>query len=302
MLIWAVGGGKGGTGKSLVSNGLALRLAERSRRVVLVDADFGGANQHTYCGLRNPPANLGRFLDGKATLEELALDTRVPGLQLVPGNLNSANTDGMNSAQKLKLFRHLRRLEADHVILDLGAGTQYDTLDAFLLADVKVAVITPEPLSIENFYLFVKNLQYRQLSGILAEAHLRDQARTIWKERAAHGIATVQDLARHLSDLSPAFAEAYRREQGKLKLHLVLNEVREFRQVDQGRAARSAVVKFFHLPTEMAGFIHHDKDMWNQFGQGSSLVLQGASFALRNDLDSILEGILRTRARWEAQP
>ncbi|WP_306599896.1 AAA family ATPase [Geothrix sp. 21YS21S-2] len=302
MLIWAVGGGKGGTGKSLVSNGLAIRLAERSRRVVLVDADFGGANQHTYCGLRNPPANLGRFLDGKATLEELALDTRVPGLQLVPGNLNSANTDGMNSAQKQKFFRHLRRLEADHVILDLGAGTQYDTLDAFLLADVKVAVITPEPLSIENFYLFVKNLQFRLLSGVLTEARLRDPARAIWKDRAAHGIVTVQDLARHLSGLSETFKEAYGREHARLALHLVLNEVREFRQVDKGRAARSAVVKFFQVPTELAGFIHHDKDLWNQFGQGSTLVLKGASFALRNDLESILDGILKTRARGEATP
>ncbi len=302
MLIWAVGGGKGGTGKSLVSNGLAIRLAERSGRVILVDADFGGANQHTYCGLRNPPANLGRFLDGKATLEELALETRIPGLRLVPGNLNSANTDGMNSAQKLKLFRHLRRLEADHVILDLGAGTQYDTLDAFLLADVKVAVITPEPLSIENFYLFVKNLQFRQLSSVLAEAHLRDRARAIWKDRAAHGIATVQDLARHLSDLSPVFGEAYARENAKLALHLVLNDVREFRQVDQGRGARSAVVKFFRVPTELAGFIHHDKDLWSQFGQGPSLVLKGASFALRNDLDSVLDAILKTRAAREARP
>lgn len=302
MLIWAVGGGKGGTGKSLVSNGLAMRLAERGERVILVDADFGGANQHTYCGLRHPPANLGRFFDGKATLAELVLETRVAGMRLVPGNLNSANTDGLNSAQKLKFFRHLKRLDADHVILDLGAGTQYDTLDSFLLADVKVAVITPEPLSIENFYLFVKNLQFRQLSGILSEVRLRDQARSIWKDRAAHGIATVQDLARHLSDLSPAFAEAYRRERANLTLHLVLNEVREFRQVDQGQAVRSAVTKFFHVPAELAGFIHHDKDLWHQFGQGSTLVLKGASFAMKHDLETILDGVLKARARWSPQP
>ena len=297
MLIWAVAGGKGGTGKSLVANGLGLRLAERGQRVVLVDADFGGANQHTYCGLRHPAANLGRFFDNKTGLEELALETRMPGLRLVAGNLNSANTAGLNSAQKLKFFRHLRRLDADHVLLDLGAGTQYDTLDSFLLADVKVAVITPEHLSVENFYLFVKNLQYRQLGALVGEAHLRDVARDLWKNRAQEGISTVLDLARILGGLSPDFARSYEAERRTLFLHLVLNEVREFRQVDTALAARSAVTKFFQVPCDFTGFIHHDKDLWHQFGQGSAPVLKGASFAMTHDLDAILDGILKVRSR-----
>ena len=302
MQIWAVGGGKGGTGKSLVANGLGLRLAEQGARVILVDADFGGANQHIYCGIRHPRSNLGRFFEDKLTLEELALDTRMPGLRLIPGNINSANTDGLNNAQKLKFFRHLRKLDADHVILDLGAGTEYDTLDSFLLADVKIAVITPDPLSLENFYLFVKNLQFRQLSGILSAVHLRDQARDIWKHRAEHGIATVLDLARHLGGLSTDFAELFARERPNLFLHLVLNEVREFRQVEMGAAARSAVVKFFQVPAELAGFIHHDKDLWHQFSQGGQHVLKGASFAMTHDLESILDGIRKARARRSGQP
>ncbi len=296
MLIWAVGGGKGGTGKSLIANGLGLRLAERGSRVVLVDADFGGANQHTYCGLRHPGANLGRFFEGKASLEELILETRIPGLRMIPGNLNSPNTDGLTSAHKLKFFRHLRKLDADHVLLDLGAGTQYDTLDSFLLADVKVAVITPEPLAIENFYLFVKNLQFRQLGAVLGEMRLRDAAREVWKNRAAMGIATVLDLARHMGGTSAEFLERYRRERATLRLHLVLNEVREFRQVDQAMAARSAVLKFFQIPVDYAGFVHHDKDLWHQFGQSPGPILKGASFAMTHGLESVLDGILKARA------
>jgi len=162
MQIWAVGGGKGGTGKSLIVNGLALALAERGAQVILVDADYGGPNQHTYCGIRKPEANLGQFFEERRALAELAVDTGVPGFRLIPGNLDSASTDGITWAQKQKLFRHLRLLEADHVLLDLGAGSQYDTLDTFLLADVQVGVILPDALAIENFYLFVKTLKYRQ--------------------------------------------------------------------------------------------------------------------------------------------
>lgn len=302
MVIWAIGGGKGGTGKSLVANGLGIRLAEQGRRVILVDADFGGANQHTYCGIRRPGTNLGAFFEGKAVLEDLALVTRVPGLRLIPGNLNSANTDGQNSAQKLKLFRHLRRLDTDEVILDLGAGTQYDTLDSFLLADVKVAVITPEPLSIENLYLFVKNLQYRQLGALLSRFGLKDRAREVWKARREHGISTVRDLALHMGRLSEAFAASYEAEARSLFLHLVLNEVREYRQVDLALAARSALGKFFHLASDFAGHVHHDKDLWHQFGSGATLVLKGASFAMTHDLENVLEGIQKARARREAAP
>ncbi|PYS95825.1 MAG: hypothetical protein DMF50_07110, partial [Acidobacteria bacterium] len=45
--VWAVGGGKGGTGKSLVAASLAIHLAQMGRRVVLVDGDLGTPNLHS---------------------------------------------------------------------------------------------------------------------------------------------------------------------------------------------------------------------------------------------------------------
>ena len=49
--IWSVGGGKGGIGKSLLTASLGWQLARMGKRVVLVDADLGGANLHTCLGL-----------------------------------------------------------------------------------------------------------------------------------------------------------------------------------------------------------------------------------------------------------
>ena len=42
--IWALGGGKGGTGKTFVLSQLANCLASKGKRVILIDTDFGGAN------------------------------------------------------------------------------------------------------------------------------------------------------------------------------------------------------------------------------------------------------------------
>jgi flagellar biosynthesis protein FlhG len=295
MHIWAVGGGKGGTGKSLVSNGLGTRLAERGQRVVLVDTDYGGPNQHTYCGIRKPETSLAQFFEDKIPLEEIAQSTAIEGLRLIPGNINSHNTDNLTTTQKQKLFRHLKNLNADHVILDLGAGTGYDTLDTFLQADVQVGVIAPDTLAIENFYLFLKNLKYRQLGNTLSMLSLRDCAKDIWKNRSVYGIATTKEFVAHLRSISPEFSERFNEEQKKLQMHVVLNQVREHKQAEVGFAVKSAVGKFFHITADYAGHVRYDKDLWQLFGQDKPALHRSGSFTLRQDLERITEGILKAQ-------
>jgi len=295
MQIWAVGGGKGGTGKSLIANGLGMGLAERGHSVILVDADYGGPNQHTYCGLRQPATSLTDFFERKVPLHALVLDTPVPGLRLIPGNINTPNTDSITWAQKQKLFRHLRQLKADHVVLDLGAGSQYDTLDTFLLADYQIGVIMPERLSIENFYLFLKNLKFRQLGNMLSGVGLKEQAKALWKDRKEHGISSAKDFIQHLQDLSPAFATRWADEQGRLFLHMVINQVREYRQVEVGLAVKSSVQKYFQIETAFAGYIRHDKDLWQNFGQDHPALGQERSVAVHLAMEGILTAILATQ-------
>jgi len=93
MRIWAVGGGKGGTGKSLVTNGLGTRLAERGFKVILVDTDFGGRNPHHYGGSRKAQPVCVQVLENRKPSEGLALKAKHAGLYLIPGNFKSQNTD-----------------------------------------------------------------------------------------------------------------------------------------------------------------------------------------------------------------
>jgi flagellar biosynthesis protein FlhG len=292
MGIWAVAGGKGGTGKSLIAHGLAQALAERGSPVVLVDADFGGPNQHTYCGIRKPQANLAQFFADKRPLQDLLVETSCPGLRLVPGTLDSADTDGITWAQKQKFFRHLRSLPADHVLLDLGGGSQYDTLDSFLVADIQVGVIVPDALAIENFYLFLKNLKRRQLANVISRAGLGERARNIWSSRAELGIANAGEFVQHLCGLSAPFAQAMAHETRRLFLHVVLNQVREYGQVEFGQAVKSSMAKYFHLEGQFAGYIRYDKDLWQQFGHDHPGGKGEPSYTLHHAMQGILDGIL----------
>ena len=49
------------------------------------------------------------------------------------------------------------------MLLDLGAGTSFNILDFFLLSEVSLLAVVPEPTSIENGYRFIKSALYRRL-------------------------------------------------------------------------------------------------------------------------------------------
>jgi len=162
--VWAIGGGKGGVGKSVVSTNLAVRLAQMGERVVILDGDLGGANLDTLLGCTRPERTLADFFARNvAKLGDLAVPTGVEGLSLIAGDADTLGSANPQHAHKEKLIRHIRDLECDTVILDLGAGTTFNTLDLYLAADVGIAVTTTEPTAVQNCFAFIKAATLRDL-------------------------------------------------------------------------------------------------------------------------------------------
>ncbi|HXH28920.1 MAG TPA: P-loop NTPase, partial [Candidatus Polarisedimenticolia bacterium] len=162
--IWAIGGGKGGTGKSLVAATLGIHLSQMGRRVVLLDGDLGGPNLHTFLGLDAPEVGLADFVRReRQTLDAVAVETGVPRLRLVSGARNPLDVESLRHFQKTRLHRAVLELPADIVLIDLGAGTTLTVLDLFSLADRGVLVILPEPTSVENCYRFLTAAFVRRL-------------------------------------------------------------------------------------------------------------------------------------------
>lgn len=165
--IFSIGGGKGGVGKSVLSIGMATALAKEGKSVILVDLDLGAANLHTYLGLRGRTPTIADFILGKTpSLESILVETPVRRLGLISGAEFLPGITSPAHWMKLKLLRHLRALPADYVIIDLGAGVHFNTLDFFGVSDQGVIITAPEPGAVMNAYSFIKGALFRKVQAV----------------------------------------------------------------------------------------------------------------------------------------
>lgn len=197
--IVTVAGGKGGVGKSTIAANLALALARLGHRITLVDADLGAANLHTMLGLLNPPAGLADFLDQKVeTLDALKTRVILPTLTLVPGT-SRPGAANLERADKLRLIEAIARLDADCVVVDVGAGTSQNVVDFVAAADHKLFVLTPQLPSLHNAYALLKACVHRVVRRLAfddVEKGLIDAA--LGHETKARTIAQLLEVIRPL--------------------------------------------------------------------------------------------------------
>ena len=165
--IFAVGGGKGGVGKSIFSVALGTVLADAGRSVVLADLDLGAANLHACLGILKKTPSIADFILKKVpSLEDILIETSRKNLKLISGADFMPGMANPAYWMKLKIMRHIKSLPADIVIMDLGAGVHFNTLDFFGVADRGIVVTAPEPGAVMNAYGFIKGALFRKLQSI----------------------------------------------------------------------------------------------------------------------------------------
>jgi flagellar biosynthesis protein FlhG len=163
--IITIAGCKGGVGKSIIASGIALELGKRGKDVVIIDADLGGPNLHTYLGIQSPRYVISDFLSRRVkNLADIALKTDFPGVRFISSAGNVPGQANPRFAQKIKIIKSISSLTADFIIIDIGAGSSYDVMDFFSMTENGILVTVPEPTSIVNSYGFVKNVLYRRFS------------------------------------------------------------------------------------------------------------------------------------------
>lgn len=273
--VISIGGGKGGIGKSLCSANLSVALAGMGHRVVVVDADLGGANLHTCLGVPPPARTLGDFVNRRVeTIDEVLIPTAVPGVLMVAGAMDLLENGNPTHTQKQRLVRHLLKIPADYLILDLGAGTSLATMDFFLLAEHGVLVVVPEPTSVENAYRFLKAAylrRFRTVQRVYDVGHLIDEA---VKQRNLMGIRTPLDLVNAVKERDRDAGEALEQEMARMRVRLLVNQLREPADQKVGEQMRLACQRYFGLTVDYLGGVPHDDAVWRAVRARQALMVQ----------------------------
>jgi len=257
--IWAIGGGKGGVGKSVVTTNLAVAVARTGARVALVDADLGGANLHTMVGVPSPKRNLSDFIARRvSSLAEILTPTHIDNLWLVSGAKALLETANPNYGQKGKILSHIARLDVDHVFLDLGAGTAFNVLDFFLVARKGVLVVVPESTSVENAYFFIKAAYFRKLKRAQPRAQVKAAIDEVMRSEARKSIRTPRDLMAQVMAVDPEAGAALMEEASTFSPTVIVNRIERSEQARLGAEMGSACRDYFGIQLRCLGTLPHD--------------------------------------------
>lgn len=156
--VYVVASGKGGVGKSNVALNLALALAARGRRPLLVDADVGLGSVEVLCGVRLA-GDVGAFLRGECGAVDV-IEPGPGGLLLMAGGdalLDGAEFDRTAVARLLGGLAALP-VPVDAVVIDLPAGLGRSVRCWLAAAPTVLLVLVPEPTSLTDAYAVCKVL------------------------------------------------------------------------------------------------------------------------------------------------
>jgi len=289
--IWAVGGGKGGTGKSFLTSSMATCLALQGKPTILLDADLGGANLHNFLGMIRPKRSLTDFFERKTPLRDVIVRTDIANLQLITGSIGSLEPESISFAQKQKLFRHIKALNADTILIDLGAGTHFNTLDSFLLADKMIVVTVPEITAIENMYQFIKSVYYRKLNNIFKTYNLKTLVEDTWENRSAHNIHSLKDLVNHLKLGSDTINGIFEREMSDFVVHIIMNEVRTSRDILIGDNLKRVCMNVLGMRVLYSGYTSYDEAVHKNINKRESFILFNRLSPVVRQISEITENI-----------
>ncbi|MGI6649841.1 MAG: MinD/ParA family protein [Bacillota bacterium] len=163
LRIITVASGKGGVGKTNVILNLAIALAQRKQRVVILDADLGLANIDVLMGIV-PVYTLNEVLIGRKSIKEILVEGPY-NIKIIPGGSGIQELTNITIQQQKNLMEelHVFEQEADYLFVDTGGGINKNILGFLTAADEVIIVVTPEPTSITDAYTVIKILSQFQV-------------------------------------------------------------------------------------------------------------------------------------------
>lgn len=224
----------------------------------MVDVDLGAANLHTLAGIPYPEKCLSDFINKKVdTLEETIIETSTDNLYLISGAKNNLDASNLAYAQKMKVLRAITKLPYEYILLDVGAGTSFNTIDFYMISNYGVFVSTPEPTSIENVYRLIRSVYFRKIRQMLDQQVFKSiiEQTLLCKESTTDYLSAIISSIKDRDQEKGKILELMIR---NIQYRLVLNQHRRRDNPNLGFLMCKMVQKHLGIKMEFAGNISFD--------------------------------------------
>jgi flagellar biosynthesis protein FlhG len=271
--IWPIGGGKGGSGKSFLTCALGRLLAGLGKKTLLIDLDLGAANLHTFLDVPYPAKSISDFIRKKVpALENIVLDTPVPNLSLISGASDTLDIANLSYEQKIKTVRAIAKLKYECILLDLGAGTSFNTLDFFLISQNGIFIATPEPTSVENVYRLIRSIYSRRIRHYFSAADfkvLEEEAAKLFGNDAYNRPECMMQIVKKIY---PETGMKLDNDFTTYKFKLIVNQLHKQDNAALGPQICKLIEKHLGLNIEFAGNIAYDEHVHDAICQRVSFL------------------------------
>jgi len=201
--VIAITNQKGGVGKTTTCVNLAAALAERGKRVLVIDLDPQGSA--SIClGRKGTGDELFQVLTGNGRIADIAVVSSAPGVWVVPGGQVLAAFESMitgrTAVPQVILKRQLEGLDYDVVLIDCAPSLGLLPVNALVAAHEFLVPVEPHFLSIEGV------VQLLQTTGQLQEYLNPTLVHTglllcRYDSRHSHGKEIVKQLRAHFGEV-----------------------------------------------------------------------------------------------------
>lgn len=150
--------GKGGVGKTTLVSNIALNLAQKGKKVLILDGDLGMANVDIMFGVKSN-GNIHDILAGRKEMKDILVEA-AKDVFLIPGGSGVVEFNHMNNFERRAMVEAVSGLPLgfDFLLIDTAPGIAENVLFLNSAAQTVSVVITPDPSSFADAYALIKVL------------------------------------------------------------------------------------------------------------------------------------------------